>query len=55
MRKMKEKDSNAQSPKKRKLEEHEPGADRSEVFQALSKVAAKKVVSKRRKSDEPSK
>lgn len=44
-----------ESPKVKKLEEHAPGADRNEVLEALSKVAAKKVVSKRRKSDEHSK
>ena len=44
-----------QKPTAKNLEDHEPGADKNEVLQALSKVAAQKVVSKRRKSDEPNK
>ena len=35
-------------PKPKSLEEHEPGATQQEVFQALKKVAAEKVVSKRK-------
>jgi len=45
-----------QKPKAKKLEEHEPGANRDEVFQALSKVAGKEVESKRkanRRSEPP--
>lgn len=37
-----------QKPKAKKLEEHEPGANRDEVFQALSKVASSDVESKRK-------
>ena len=37
-----------EKPKPKKLEEHEPGADRDEVLQALKKVAGKDVESKRK-------
>ena len=37
-----------EKPKAKKLEEHEPGADRNEVFQALKKVAETDVESKRK-------